>query len=71
MYRKKDRIAASLPLRVRTAAATVLHMVEEGHDHVGAEILDLEIGRPTLQPIGSELDAGGRSSWHRSSPCAG
>jgi hypothetical protein len=39
-----------------TAAATVLDMVEEGHDHVGAEILDLEIGRPTLQPIGSELD---------------
>jgi hypothetical protein len=29
-------------------------MVEEGHDHVRAEILDLEIGRPTLQPIGSE-----------------
>jgi hypothetical protein len=39
-----------------TAAATVLDMVKEGHDHVGAEILDLEIGRPTLQPIGSELD---------------
>jgi hypothetical protein len=31
-------------------------MVQEGHDHVGAEILDLKIGRPTLQPIGSELN---------------
>jgi hypothetical protein len=38
------------------AAAADLDMVEEGHDHVGAEILDLKIGRSALQPIGSELD---------------
>ena len=31
-------------------------MIEEGHDHVCAEILNLEIGRSALQPIGSELD---------------
>ena len=39
-----------------TAAAPGLDMVQESHDHVGAEILDLKIGRPTLQPIGSELN---------------
>ncbi len=38
------------------AAAADLHMIEEGHDHVCAEILNLEIGRSALQPIGSELD---------------
>ena len=37
-------------------AALDLDMAEKGHDHVGAEILDLEIGRSTLQPIGCEPD---------------
>jgi len=38
------------------AAAPVLNMVEKGQDQVRVEILDLKIGWPTLQPIGSELD---------------
>src|SRR3546814_3781686 len=31
-------------------------MVKKGQDHISAEILDLEIGRSTLQPIGCEPD---------------